>query len=161
MQLSSLILALVKMKLLFFLVGVFGFFAAVSSIELVVPGYGTLLGTEGESANLKRTFHAFRSVYYAEPPTEEHRFLVKNKTKKKQNALCSLQIQFNVVMFLYLKQPPTPKAAYPEDEIVNATRPNIGCTQHLGTSTVGEEDCLSLDIYTPVKVQIYIYTNRC
>jgi len=41
-----------------------------------VPGYGTILGTEELSEVQNRPFAAFRSVFYAEQPTAENRFLV-------------------------------------------------------------------------------------
>jgi len=42
-----------------------------------VPGYGTILGTEELSEVKSRPFSAFRSVFYAEQPTAENRFLVR------------------------------------------------------------------------------------
>lgn len=41
-----------------------------------VPNYGTLNGTIESSTYTNRPFHAFRSVFYAEMPTPEIRFLV-------------------------------------------------------------------------------------
>jgi len=45
-------------------------------IILEVPGYGVLNGTTESSSDTERPFYAFRSVYYAEMPTPENRFLV-------------------------------------------------------------------------------------
>jgi hypothetical protein len=45
-------------------------------VILEVPGYGVLNGTEETSTYTDRPFFAFRSVYYAEKPTPENRFLV-------------------------------------------------------------------------------------
>ncbi|EFX83387.1 hypothetical protein DAPPUDRAFT_240264 [Daphnia pulex] len=69
-------------------------------IILEVPGYGVLNGTNETSTYTERTFYAFRSVYYAEKPTPENRFL-----------------------------PPIPKAPYSMDEIQDATSNNAGCPQ--------------------------------
>ena len=44
-----------------------------------VPGYGVLEGTEELSEMRNRPFSAFRSVFYAEQPTAETRFLVSQK----------------------------------------------------------------------------------
>lgn len=41
-----------------------------------VPGYGLLQGSEEQSEVKNRPFSAFRSVFYAEQPTAETRFLV-------------------------------------------------------------------------------------
>ena len=41
-----------------------------------VPGYGVLNGTEEASVYTNRTFYGFRSVFYADMPTPETRFLV-------------------------------------------------------------------------------------
>lgn len=82
---------------------------------LTVPGYGTLLGRMGNSTYTERPFYGFRSVFYADPPTPETRFL-----------------------------PPKPRTPYDENEIVNATVNNAGCPQPFG-----QEDCLSLDVFTP------------
>lgn len=48
-----------------------------SGIILPVPGYGTLNGTEETAIYTSRLFYAFRSVYYAEKPSPEVRFLVR------------------------------------------------------------------------------------
>jgi len=69
---------------------------------LEVPGYGTIVGTEELSEVRNRPFAAFRSVYYAEQPTAETRFL-----------------------------PPVPKAPYPTNEVIDATTNNKGCNQAL------------------------------
>lgn len=45
-------------------------------IILEVPGYAVLNGTEELSTYTERPFYAFRSVFYAEKPTSENRFLV-------------------------------------------------------------------------------------
>ena len=42
-----------------------------------VPGYGTIVGTEEQSEVGNRPFFAFRSVFYAEQPTADNRFLVR------------------------------------------------------------------------------------
>lgn len=54
------------------------YLATVSSEEVIleVPGYGVLNGTTETSSFTDRLFYAFRSVYYAEEPTPENRFLV-------------------------------------------------------------------------------------
>ncbi len=58
------------------------FFIEVSAqIILEVPGYGVLNGTTEKSTYTDRVFYAFRSVYYADKPTPQNRFLVKHKTK--------------------------------------------------------------------------------
>jgi hypothetical protein len=49
-----------------------------TQIILEVPGYGVLNGTTGTSSYTDRLFYTFRSVYYAEKPTPETRFLVIN-----------------------------------------------------------------------------------
>nr|CAH0102948.1 unnamed protein product [Daphnia galeata] len=90
-------------------------------IILEVPGYGVLNGTTESSSDTERPFYAFRSVafrsvYYAEMPTPENRFL-----------------------------PPVPKSPYPMNEIQQATTNNLGCPQ----PGYGNEDCLSLNVYTP------------
>jgi hypothetical protein len=41
-----------------------------------VPGYGVLNGTEEASVYTNRTFYGFRSVFYADMPIPETRFLV-------------------------------------------------------------------------------------
>ena len=45
-------------------------------VILEVPGYGVINGTMETSTYTERGFYAFRSVYYAEQPTPENRFLV-------------------------------------------------------------------------------------
>ncbi len=50
---------------------------------LEVPGYGVINGTIETSTYTGRTFYAFRSVYYAEKPTPENRFLVSTLHPKK------------------------------------------------------------------------------
>ena len=45
-------------------------------VILEVPGYAVLNGTEELSTYTERVFYAFRSVFYAEKPTSESRFLV-------------------------------------------------------------------------------------
>lgn len=67
-----------------------------------VPGYGVLNGTEEASVYTNRTFYGFRSVFYADMPTPETRFL-----------------------------PPVPRKPYPMDEVQQAVFNNAGCTQHL------------------------------
>lgn len=47
------------------------------------------------------------------------------------------------------REPPVAKAAYPTGTVLNAKLPTLGCNQG---SRAGEEDCLALDIYTPVDV---------
>ena len=47
-----------------------------SQIILEVPGYAVLNGTEEASTYTERVFYAFRSVFYADQPTSENRFLV-------------------------------------------------------------------------------------
>lgn len=42
-----------------------------------VPGYATLNGTEDTSI-YGRTYYGFRGVFYADMPTSETRFLVRN-----------------------------------------------------------------------------------
>jgi hypothetical protein len=49
---------------------------------LEVPGYGVINGTIETSTYTERTFYAFRSVYYAEKPTPENRFLVSTLSQK-------------------------------------------------------------------------------
>ncbi|XP_046449413.1 juvenile hormone esterase-like [Daphnia pulex] len=85
-------------------------------IILEVPGYGVLNGTTDFSYDAGRLFYAFRSVFYAEKPAPQGRFL-----------------------------PPVPKAPYPMDEIQQATSNNFACPQ----PGFGDEDCLSLNVYTP------------
>jgi hypothetical protein len=48
----------------------------VNYVTWTVPGYGVLNGTEEASVYNNRTFYGFRSVFYAEMPTPETRFLV-------------------------------------------------------------------------------------
>ena len=50
----------------------------VTSVLLNVPGFATLRGTEESSSNTGRPFYAFRSVHYAEKPSDSTRFLVLN-----------------------------------------------------------------------------------
>ncbi|XP_046631305.1 cholinesterase 1-like isoform X3 [Daphnia pulicaria] len=69
-------------------------------VILEVPGYGVINGTIETSTYTERTFYAFRSVYYAEKPTPENRFL-----------------------------PPIPKDPFSMDEIQDATSNNAGCPQ--------------------------------
>jgi hypothetical protein len=45
-------------------------------VILEVPGYGVINGTLETSTYTERPFYAFRSVYYAEEPTPDNRFLV-------------------------------------------------------------------------------------
>lgn len=45
-------------------------------IILEVPGYGVLNGTTDFSYDAGRLFYAFRSVFYAEKPAPQGRFLV-------------------------------------------------------------------------------------
>jgi hypothetical protein len=70
-----------KMKLFFFPIVILlasRYVAEVSlQVILEVPGYGVLNGTIETSSFTDRTFYAFRSVYYAEKPTPENRFLVR------------------------------------------------------------------------------------
>lgn len=47
-----------------------------AQVILEVPGYAILNGTTATSTYSDRLFYAFRSVYYAEKPTPETRFLV-------------------------------------------------------------------------------------
>lgn len=58
-----------------------------TQIILEVPGYGVLNGTNETSSFSERTFYAFRSVYYAEKPTPETRFLVGRATKMRTRKL--------------------------------------------------------------------------
>lgn len=46
-------------------------------VILEVPGYAVLNGTEELSTYTERPFFAFRSVFYADKPTSENRFLVR------------------------------------------------------------------------------------
>ncbi|XP_046631314.1 cholinesterase 1-like [Daphnia pulicaria] len=69
-------------------------------VILEVPGYGVINGTIETSTYTERTFYAFRSVFYAEEPTPETRFL-----------------------------PPIPKVPYPMDEVQDTTSNNAGCPQ--------------------------------
>ena len=58
-------------------------------VILEVPGYGVLNGTMETSTYTDRPFYAFRSVYYAEKPTPENRFLVRTlPAKLKLATLC-------------------------------------------------------------------------
>jgi hypothetical protein len=70
-----------KMKLFFYhIVGILliSHYVAEVSLQVIVevPGYGVLNGTIETSSFTDRQFYAFRSVYYAEKPTPENRFLV-------------------------------------------------------------------------------------
>jgi hypothetical protein len=69
-----------KMKLFFFHIVILltSHYVAKVSLQVIVevPGYGVLNGTVGTSSFTDRQFYAFRSVYYAEKPTPENRFLV-------------------------------------------------------------------------------------
>jgi len=57
---------------------------SVSAILIEVPGYATRLeGTTEASADTGRPFYAFRSVFYAEQPTNQTRFLVRLKDEYK------------------------------------------------------------------------------
>lgn len=50
---------------------------SASAILIEVPGYATQLeGTTEASADTERPFYAFKSVFYAEQPTNQTRFLV-------------------------------------------------------------------------------------
>lgn len=58
------------------------FVANVSSqVILEVPGYAVINGTNETSTYTERPFYAFRSVYYAEKPSPENRFLVSSRSK--------------------------------------------------------------------------------
>ncbi len=66
----------------------------VDYVTWTVPGYGTLNGTEEASVYTNRTFYGFRSVFYAEMPTPETRFLVRflihdANQEFEQNGICS------------------------------------------------------------------------
>ena len=69
-----------KMKLFFFHIVILltSHYVAKVSLQVIVevPGYGVLNGTIETSSFTDRQFYAFRSVYYAEKPTPENRFLV-------------------------------------------------------------------------------------
>ncbi len=55
------------------------YLAEVSAqIILEVPGYGVLNGTTETSSFTERVFYSFKSVFYAEMPTPETRFLVRH-----------------------------------------------------------------------------------
>ena len=54
-------------------------------IILEVPGYGVLNGTTETSSFTERIFYSFKSVYYAEKPTPEGRFLVSINTRLKKD----------------------------------------------------------------------------
>jgi hypothetical protein len=47
-----------------------------SQVILEVPGYGILNGTSELSSFTERYYYAFRSLYYAEKPNPQNRFLV-------------------------------------------------------------------------------------
>ena len=49
-----------------------------SQIILEVPGYAVLNGTSENSTYTEREFFAFRSIFYAEKPTPQTRFLVRS-----------------------------------------------------------------------------------
>ena len=117
---------------------------SVGSVLLNVSGFATLRGTEESSSNTGRPFYAFRSVHYAEKPSNSTRFLVINVFVFFSH-IESFQVLGN------WKQPPVPKAPYPEGEIVSAIANNLGCTQPLG---LGQEDCLTLNVFTPTLVAI-------
>lgn len=126
------------------------------AIILEVPGYGTLNGTEGTSIYTNRPFHEFRSVYYAEEPTPEVRFLVNCYLfifQKLTYSNCYFIFKLNSNFII---KPPVPKAPFPAGQIVDATANNLGCALPLGL-----EDCLSLNIFTPANVKqqrfLYIY----
>jgi hypothetical protein len=63
-------------------------------IILEVPGYGVLNGTTESSSDTERPFYAFRSVYYAEMPTPENRFLV--------SALCIIMYEQQPWLEIYI-----------------------------------------------------------
>lgn len=52
------------------------YLVSTEAVILEVPGYGVLNGTIENSSFTERLFYAFRSVFYAEKPTPENRFLV-------------------------------------------------------------------------------------
>lgn len=52
----------------------------VETVIHPVPGYGVLNGTVESSVYNNRTFWGFRSVFYAEMPTPEMRFLVRTNS---------------------------------------------------------------------------------
>lgn len=64
-----------------------------------VPGYGTLNGTQAESVPSNRTFYSFRSVFYAEKPTNLTRFLVNHVTTFKLNKVSQKKQGFNTPIF--------------------------------------------------------------
>jgi hypothetical protein len=47
-----------------------------TQVILEVPGYGILNGTTELSSFTERPYYAFRSLYYAEKPSPQNRFLV-------------------------------------------------------------------------------------
>ncbi len=69
-EMRRLSLLFAALSLATLLVGVF------PEVILEVPGYGVLNGTEEESVYNSIPFYGFRSVFYAEMPTPETRFLV-------------------------------------------------------------------------------------
>lgn len=62
-------------------------YVADVSLQVIVevPGYGVLNGTIETSSFTDRTFYAFRSVHYAETPTPENRYLVRNYKLQTRN----------------------------------------------------------------------------
>lgn len=59
------------------LLSVLAFFQfACGQVILEVPGYAVLNGTEETSTYTDRVFYSFKSVFYADKPTSENRFLV-------------------------------------------------------------------------------------
>ena len=82
-----------KMKAFFvpIVILLFAHYVADVSLQVIleVPGYGVLNGTMETSTYTDRPFYAFRSVYYAEKPTPENRFLVRTlHAKLKFTILC-------------------------------------------------------------------------
>ena len=64
---------------------------------------------------------------------------------------------FLIIFIICLFQPPVAKSPYPMDEIQQAIFNNAGCTQG---QNIGDEDCLSLSIYTPyVNINSYWLHN--
>ena len=73
-----------------------------------MPGYGTIVGTEETSEVKERPFSAFRSVFYAEQPTAENRFLVSLVefcTDLKVTALTVIYIYIKLQSLQYRKPP--------------------------------------------------------
>jgi carboxylesterase type B len=79
------------------------FLAAVVSVVLEVPGYGTISGGSGTSYHYKRPFHSFYRLYFGEEPTNLTRFL-----------------------------PPVPVGPLPDGEIYDASIQGPGCPQPTG-----------------------------